>query len=202
MEKCQRTLLHVFHKEYPQQPWQTSRIRTVFKGVLSALVYLHARNYVHRDVKLPNLLIHSGGCVKLCDFVYAAKTDSPLYSFSGTANYMSPEVISRSLTRVHPCLDVWSFGCCVFMFLLGHHPFAQPQREATILRIQLGLYAQSPKVIGKTGCGAARLQRLLGRMFEDNYKERITATALMTDPFFAVDNAENGTDEIVVGLFI
>lgn len=194
MEKCQRTLLSVFQHESAQ--WKVPRIQTVFKGVLSALVYLHGQQYVHRDIKLSNLLLNDECCVKLCDFGCVSRIGDSMSNVCGTVSYMSPESIRRSLLQVHPCLDVWSVGCCLFTFLNGHQPFVQSSRDGTMQRILLGLHEQSaPEVLAKGG--AIRLIRLLDRMFESNCTTRITSTELLADPFFADDSARFVDNELV-----
>lgn len=195
MERCKQNLLHVFLSE--SSNWKIPRIQRVFKGVLSALVYLHARHYVHRDIKLSNLLVQNANCVKICDFGCISKIGQlTSANVCGTLSYMPPELFRRDLVKVDACLDVWSFGCCIFMFLMGHQPFAQPNREITKLRIQHGLYTQSAEVIGKAG--GIRLNRLLNRMFEANYKNRITSAELLADPFFAVETTVDLNKEISV----
>lgn len=193
MEKCKQSLLDVFVNEPAQ--WEICRIQTVLKGVLSALVYLHSRSYVHRDIKLSNLLVKNDNCVQICDFGCASKMGHPVSSVCGTVSYMPPELIKRDIKYVQSCVDVWSFGCCAFMLMMGHQPFKQHNHEETMLRIQLGLYAQSVEVLAKRN--AARLNELLSRMFALDYKLRISSAELLCDPFFASDFT-NVTNEITV----
>lgn len=40
----------------------------IFKQVVEGLYYCHAKNIVHRDIKLDNLLLDDEGTVKICDF--------------------------------------------------------------------------------------------------------------------------------------
>jgi len=52
--------------------------------------YLHAKNIVHRDLKLENILISRSGVVKLIDFGFSQWGDEIHYDFCGTPHYMSP----------------------------------------------------------------------------------------------------------------
>lgn len=181
MESCQHTLLSVFQNGSTE--WTVARIQTVFKGVLSALVYIHQQNYVHRDIKLSNLLVKEGDCVKICDFGLVAKMGEPLKNFCGTVGYLAPESLLHLITNVHSCLDVWSLGCCLYTFLTGGQPFMRRSRDETVSRIRHGLYENSVEVMSKPG--GQQLMQLLERIFEPNYERRITSVDLLADPFFS-----------------
>ena len=68
--------------------------------VLEGLAFLHEQGVVHRDIKGANILISTGGRVKLADFGVAAKTESGLdtqaNSVVGTPYWMAPEVCASS----------------------------------------------------------------------------------------------------------
>jgi serine/threonine protein kinase len=52
--------------------------RYFFKKIIMGIAYLHARDIVHRDIKLENILISNTGEVKICDFgvsCFLGKTD-------------------------------------------------------------------------------------------------------------------------------
>lgn len=40
----------------------------VFRQIVEGLRYCHAKNVLHRDIKLDNILLTSEGDVKICDF--------------------------------------------------------------------------------------------------------------------------------------
>ncbi len=79
----------------------------------NALVYVHAANIIHRDVKLENLLL-KGAVLKLADFGLSAY--GPIaHECSGTIEYMAPEVIMKKPYTY--TVDVWSFAVCGYALL-------------------------------------------------------------------------------------
>lgn len=105
-----------------------SLVSRIISQTLSALGHCHARNIVHRDVKLENLMLGSsphGGqpdC-KLIDFGFAARCTGPLPEVLGTPGYMAPEV-SRG-EGYTSAADVWSLGVCAIELLAGVCPFGR-----------------------------------------------------------------------------
>uniref|UniRef100_A0A7S1XEB7 Protein kinase domain-containing protein n=1 Tax=Compsopogon caeruleus TaxID=31354 RepID=A0A7S1XEB7_9RHOD len=97
--------------------------------ILSAIVYMHKRGIAHRDLKLENVVFASSSSsdkqvVKVIDFGYARqfKCDERTTQKCGTANYMSPQVISR--TWYSPfAVDVWSVGVILYALVTGRFPF-------------------------------------------------------------------------------
>lgn len=87
--------------------------------VLEAFQYLHARGIVFRDLKPENLLLDANGYVKLIDFGFAKYIgfSSKTWTFCGTPEYVSPEVI---LNKGHDrAVDYWALGILVFELLTG-----------------------------------------------------------------------------------
>jgi serine/threonine-protein kinase len=92
-----------------------------------ALEYAHEQGMVHRDIKPDNILLTSGGVVKLADLglAKAISEDAGLTrtgTAAGTPLYMSPEQ-SRDVKRVDGRSDIYSLGCMLYCFLAGRPPF-------------------------------------------------------------------------------
>jgi 3-phosphoinositide dependent protein kinase-1 len=108
--------------------------------VLLALAHIHKKKILHRDLKPENILIDDRNRVKVTDFGTAKmfKPDEPFFvsrsSFVGTADYVSPEILTE--TQVGPASDLWSFGCVVFTLLVGLPPFHTDGNYSTFMKIE------------------------------------------------------------------
>jgi len=87
---------------------------------LSALAYMHGQGFMHRDVKLENLMFsrRGGKDVKLIDFGFATPyvEGATISERCGTLHYCAPEVLKGSYDQ--KC-DVWSVGVVAYMLLTG-----------------------------------------------------------------------------------
>ncbi|XP_030379878.1 cGMP-dependent protein kinase, isozyme 1-like isoform X2 [Scaptodrosophila lebanonensis] len=91
---------------------------------LQAFGYLHARGIVYRDLKPENLMIDHKGYVKLVDFGFAKYigSGSKTWTFCGTPEYVSPEVI---LNKGHDhAVDYWALGILIYETLEARPPFS------------------------------------------------------------------------------
>lgn len=75
----------------------TIEAKVIFFQILKALEYTHAKNIIHRDIKLQNVIVGNKSIVKLIDYGFSIKVedDSKLCGFCGTPTYMSPELVKR-----------------------------------------------------------------------------------------------------------
>lgn len=97
-----------------------SEIKNLMQQLLSAVAYMHANWYIHRDLKTSNLLYDGNGILKVCDFGLARKYGSPLQNYTHlvvTLWYRSPELLLGEKTY-STAVDMWSIGCVFAEFML------------------------------------------------------------------------------------
>jgi serine/threonine protein kinase len=96
-----------------------SLIREYTKQILEALVYIHSKDILHRDIKGANILIDSESVCKLSDFGSAklVQNEHIYYSFKGTPNWMAPEVVREA--SYSKFSDIWGLGCTVIEMSTG-----------------------------------------------------------------------------------
>ncbi|XP_060535492.1 serine/threonine-protein kinase SBK1-like [Cylas formicarius] len=135
---------YVFSQEYAPLGDLTSNVSEIGIGELhtkrvarqlaAALEFMHARDLVHRDVKLDNILVFKSDFsrIKLCDFGETRKAGSTVLRRNEWLPYAAPEILevptdgSYATNTSH---DVWQFGIVIFVCLTGCLPWQKASRE-------------------------------------------------------------------------
>jgi serine/threonine protein kinase len=104
--------------------------------IARALDFLHERQYVHRDVKPDNILLHPGGTAKLADLGLAKRLndDSQLTSVHqgvGTSYYM-PYEQAVNANLVDGRSDIFALGATLYHLLTGEVPFAGATHDEVV----------------------------------------------------------------------
>ena len=124
--------------------------------VLDTIEYMHSRGVIHRDLKPENILLDSHMHTKITDFGTAKILDPPArsransnivpvpdnmtakgsdrtMSFVGTAEYVSPELLTDK--NAGKPTDLWAFGCIIYQLLAGRPPFKAANEYLTFQKI-------------------------------------------------------------------
>ncbi|MBC8194750.1 MAG: Stk1 family PASTA domain-containing Ser/Thr kinase [Acidimicrobiia bacterium] len=119
-----RSLAEIIRTEGALHPDRAADIAT---DVTAALGFAHRNGLVHRDVKPGNVLVTTGGQVKVADFGIATAIAGAQHDLTrdgtvmGTATYFSPEQAQGR--QVDPRSDLYSLGVVLYEMLLGRPPF-------------------------------------------------------------------------------
>ena len=111
--------------------------RFYFAEILLGIEHLHNNNIVYRDLKPENVLLDLDGHVRLTDFGLCkenVKLKGRSYSFCGSPEYMSPEMLSQQ-GHGRP-VDFYSLGALLFEMLTGLPPFYERNRSKMYHRIK------------------------------------------------------------------
>jgi eukaryotic-like serine/threonine-protein kinase len=107
-------------------PMSQRQVIEVMADVCAALDFSHRHNIIHRDVKPANIMINTGGAVKVMDFGIAralgeGQNVTQTAAVIGTAQYLSPEQARGEAVDARS--DVYAAGCVLFELLTGEPPF-------------------------------------------------------------------------------
>eukprot|EP01137_Pigoraptor_chileana_P029787 Opistho-2@15451 len=103
--------------------------------IVLALEHMHGLGIIHRDLKPENILLDRAMHIKITDFGTAKILSEPAAaeatsasdqrakanSFVGTAEYVSPELLTQKCACKSS--DLWALGCIVYQLLAGRPPF-------------------------------------------------------------------------------
>lgn len=104
--------------------------------IVLAFEYLHAFDYIYRDLKPENLLLDRHGYLKITDFGFAKKVPFKTYTLCGTPEYIAPEVL---LNKGHgKGVDWWTLGILIFEMMTGQPPFVDDDPMGIYQRILAG----------------------------------------------------------------
>jgi serine/threonine protein kinase len=105
-------------------------ILNLFKKIITAIGYLHEKGYVHRDMKLDNVILDKGANIKVCDLgLLASHVDKLFENKAGTRQYWGPEIWAEDSSYRGPPADIFACGVIFFMMLTLTPPFGRAQRS-------------------------------------------------------------------------
>ncbi|KAG7947168.1 hypothetical protein I3843_14G080500 [Carya illinoinensis] len=121
----------------PQGGLGETTARMYLQDIVSGLMYLHAHNIVHGDIKPDNLLVTRDGTVKIGDFsvsqVFEDDNDE-LCRSPGTPVFTAPECC-LGLTYRGKAADTWAVGVTLYCMILGQYPFLGETLQDTYEKI-------------------------------------------------------------------
>jgi serine/threonine-protein kinase len=200
--------LKIMHKQYD---FLKERVDSIFKQAATALAYMNASGWVHRDVKPDNILVNNATEVRIIDFALAQRIEksgflSRLFrrrkdKVQGTRSYMSPEQI-----RGEPLdgrADIYSFGASAYEIATtlpdrcGRPPFRATSNQE-LLQKHVFEKPQSPKLYNHdiTDEFAELVLRMLAKKKQDRPRDfHEVLMALRTMKVFKSQTAQKSAKE-------
>ncbi|XP_044469884.1 mitogen-activated protein kinase kinase kinase 20-like [Mangifera indica] len=176
---------------------QESDVKRYTRSVLKGLRHIHAKGFVHCDIKLQNLLVFDQDEAKIADFGLAKKsgTENKQEKFEcrGTPLFMSPEAVNDN--EYEPPGDIWALGCAVVEMITGKPAWNFKDGGNVFgLLIRIGVGDELPVIPGEL---SEEGKDFLVKCFVKDPKQRWTADMLLNHPFVSVDSSfDDHGDEI------
>ena len=111
-----------------QHDYIREKAHNILKQAATALAFMNAKGWVHKDVKLDNILANGVGEVRLIDFALSERIKKGFGRWfrrkskvQGTRSYMSPEQIRGQ--ALDGRADIYSYGASAFELVTGRPPF-------------------------------------------------------------------------------
>ena len=92
------------------------RVKSVFRGLVEGVVFLHNHKVYHRDIKCTNVLVTTGNIAKIIDFGLSTSSDELNTEATGTPFNFAPEQVRREAYSPSK-VDTWCLGLILYALL-------------------------------------------------------------------------------------
>lgn len=91
----------------------------IFKQTARALAHMHARGWVHADMKPNNIVVSDDGQAKIIDLGQSCKIGTVKERIQGTPDYIAPEQVHRR--EITAKTDIYNLGATMYWTLTRQH---------------------------------------------------------------------------------
>ncbi|XP_072021684.1 uncharacterized protein [Amphiura filiformis] len=173
MEYAPNGSLHDYLKD-PSKPLPYELQKKWAKESALAINYLHAHNFLHRDIKPQNCLLFQDNLLKLCDFGLAREIEESQTTSSqkGTYRYMAPEIHvgnERGRAIYSRPADIWAYGMLLLAICTRKPPFEDLEWHRVVFEVGNGVKPSIPE-----GC-PKDLSDIMQQCWNNDPKQRPTS---------------------------
>jgi len=173
--------LLLYLEERNFEPLQEDQAQKIMMQLVDCILYFHHEHYVHRDIKLENILMDDFLNVKLVDFGFSTKVSfvkPKLDRFLGSQDYAAPEIL-KHIPYDGFKADVWSLGTILYALLVGELPFVRFERIQALSQDLPHPCLRFPAHISLEARG------LISKMLEEKPTKRISMYLVSRHPWIS-----------------
>lgn len=159
----------------------TPEVRFFSVQLMGAVLYMHSRRVIHRDLKLGNIFLDDQMNIKIGDFGLAtvmAGADDRKKTICGTPNYIAPEVLYGKTTGHSFEVDIWAIGVIVYTMLYGKPPFQDKCVDEIYERIRKNEYSIPQQHISE------KSDKFVSHILIPDPAQRPSVYQILVHPFF------------------
>ncbi|CAD8153269.1 unnamed protein product [Paramecium pentaurelia] len=179
MEYCAGGTLYSYVKQ--KVKFNDKHYAYILKQLCDALYEMHRLNFVHRDLKLENIMLESKDYLqlKLVDFGFSEIiNEKQLVSQAGTPGFLPPEIFRQIPYTAKS--DIFSLGVIMYLIVAGYMPFKAPT-ATQILELNRKCQVNFDKSPWQDV--NPDLKYLIKKMLEFKIEDRISCQEILESPY-------------------
>jgi len=155
--------------------------RVLLAEITLALEHMHTNRFIHRDIKVENIMLDPEGHVKLVDFGLSREISQEVEPLSPTGSlaYMTPELLIQHNGGRHT--DWWAMGVVAYELMTGRSPWSSSTDTRVIRREIKAMKVVIPKSLSPLATAFIR------SLMQPDYTKRlgtVSSAEVRQSPFF------------------
>ena len=173
-------------------------VQHFMRQIIDAFKYIHGKKIIHRDIKLPNILLHyeneedkknfnlMKAQVKIIDFGFSCVINKSglQYTVLGSPINMDPLILQKlnsSTTKTrqlgyNEMADIWSIGTICYEMLIGKSAFDAEDMDDLVQKVESGSYSVPTSI-------SSEIASFMNGMLQYEASDRLTAEQLSRHAF-------------------